>query len=157
MYLCFAQNVALFVSNVEKTRFTKTKKIHTDILNGLKSLKKQRCRNGVINDFVSWWRHLLVSFLFHDLTSYYIPLHFIQIHLFIFQFGPNKNASHTRMRAHTNNAPFTCALYPGSYIANGVVQCSPLKRSAIYCGDVRREKNDRLVSVHTSVDCGDAW
>ena len=26
-------------------------------------------RDGVMNDFVSWCRHLLVSFLFHDVTS----------------------------------------------------------------------------------------
>ena len=28
---------------------------------------------GVMNDFLSWCRHLLVPFLFHDLTSLYHP------------------------------------------------------------------------------------
>ena len=34
---------------------------------------KQRCRDGVMNDFLSWSRHLLVPFLFHDLTSLHPP------------------------------------------------------------------------------------
>ena len=33
----------------------------------------QRCRDGVVSDFVSWCRHLLVSFLFHALTSLHPP------------------------------------------------------------------------------------
>ena len=32
-------------------------------------LAKQRCRDGVMNDFLSWCMHLLVPFLFQDLTS----------------------------------------------------------------------------------------
>ena len=38
---------------------------------------------------------------------------------------------------------------------NGVVQCQPWKSPTIYHRNVRREKNERSVSVHTSVDCGD--
>ena len=34
---------------------------------------KQRCRDGVMNEFVSWCRHLLVPFLFHALTSLHPP------------------------------------------------------------------------------------
>ena len=34
---------------------------------------EQRCRDGVMNEFVSWCRHLLVSFLFHALTSLHPP------------------------------------------------------------------------------------
>ena len=33
----------------------------------------QRCRDGVMNEFVSWCRHLLVSFLFHAMTSLHPP------------------------------------------------------------------------------------
>ena len=44
-----------------------------------KQNSEQRCRDGVMNEFVSWCRHLLVSFLFHALTSLYIPLHFIEM------------------------------------------------------------------------------
>ena len=40
-------------------------------------------------------------------------------------------------------------------IAYGVVQCLPLKSPTIYRRILRREKNDRLVSVHTSIDCGE--
>ena len=32
-----------------------------------------RCRDGVINDFLSWCRHLLVPFLFHEVTSLHPP------------------------------------------------------------------------------------
>ena len=39
----------------------------------MKCVKKQRCRDGVMNDFVSWCRNLLVSFLFHDVTSLHPP------------------------------------------------------------------------------------
>ena len=41
-------------------------------------IEKQRWRDGVINDILSQSRHLLVPFLFHDVTSLasYIPLHF---------------------------------------------------------------------------------
>ena len=40
---------------------------------------------------------------------------------------------------------------------NGVVQCQPWKTPTIYHRNVWREKNERSVSVHTSVDCGDVW
>ena len=43
-----------------------------------KQNSEQRCRDGVMNEFVSWCRHLLVSFLFHALTSLH-PLHFIEM------------------------------------------------------------------------------
>ena len=33
----------------------------------------QRCRDGVMNEFVSWCRHLLVPFLFHAMTSLHPP------------------------------------------------------------------------------------
>ena len=32
-------------------------------------IKKQRCRDGVINDFLSRYRHVLVPLLFHEVTS----------------------------------------------------------------------------------------
>ena len=38
-----------------------------------KQNSEQRCRDGVMNEFVSWCRHLLVSFLFHALTSLHPP------------------------------------------------------------------------------------
>ena len=38
-----------------------------------KQNSEQRCRDGVTNKFVSWCRHLLVSFLFHALTSLHLP------------------------------------------------------------------------------------
>ena len=36
---------------------------------------KQRCRDGVMNEFLFWFRHPLVPFLFHEVHPY-IPLHF---------------------------------------------------------------------------------
>ena len=33
---------------------------------------KQRCRDGVMSDFVSWCRHL-VAFLFHEVTALHPP------------------------------------------------------------------------------------
>ena len=36
-------------------------------------IKKQRCRDGVINDFLSRYRHLLVLLLFHEVTSLHPP------------------------------------------------------------------------------------
>ena len=37
------------------------------------TIKKQKCRDTVINDFLSWSRHLLVPLLFHELTSLHPP------------------------------------------------------------------------------------
>ena len=39
---------------------------------------KQRCRDGVMSDFVSWCRHL-VPFFFMKCSPIYIPLHFIEM------------------------------------------------------------------------------
>ena len=36
-------------------------------------IEKQRCRDGVINDFLSQYRHLLVPLLYHDVTSLHPP------------------------------------------------------------------------------------
>ena len=36
-------------------------------------LLKNRCRDGVINDFLSRYRHLLVLLLFHEVTSLHPP------------------------------------------------------------------------------------
>ena len=44
-----------------------------------------------------------------------------------------------------------------AHVCYGVVQCLPMKSPTIYRRNVRREKNDRLVSVHTSIDCGEVW
>ena len=38
-----------------------------------KQNSEQRCRDGVMNEFVSWCRHLLVSFLFHAVISLHPP------------------------------------------------------------------------------------
>ena len=37
------------------------------------TIEKQRCRDRVINDFLSWSRHLLVHLLFHEVTSLHPP------------------------------------------------------------------------------------
>ena len=111
-----------------------------------------------MNEFVSLGRHLLVSF-FRALTSLHPPsfhrndfstcsTHFS----FILGQSPNKNDlrrararkqthAHADMHAHVD----------------GVVQCQPWKSPTIYRRNVRREKNERSVSVHTYVDCGDVW
>ena len=36
-------------------------------------IKTQRCRDGVINDFLSRYRHLLVPLLFHEVASLHPP------------------------------------------------------------------------------------
>ena len=117
-----------------------------------------------MNEFVSWCRHLLVSFLFHALTSLH-PLHFIEM---IFPLVPlifhslwckaprcflcavRTHVDFMHAHAHAEN------LHVHAHV-NGVVQCQPWKSPTIYHRNVRREKNERSVSVHTSVDCGDVW
>ena len=37
------------------------------------TIEKQRCRDRVINDFLSWSRHLLVPLLFQEVTSLHPP------------------------------------------------------------------------------------
>ena len=63
--------------------------------------KKQRCRDGVINDFLSRYRHLLVvPLLFHEVTSLHPPSFqrndFSTCSTYFFHFGqsPNKNEMH---------------------------------------------------------------
>ena len=113
-----------------------------------------------MSDFVSWCRHLLVPFFFIKWHPY-IPLHFIEM-IFslvplifhsliwgIFVFAPRaRRLMHAH--AHADNAPLLRTCY-------GVVQCLPVKSPTIYSRNLRREKNDRLVSVHTSIDYGDIW
>ena len=114
--------------------------------NTLWSWKKQRCRDGVMNEFVSWCRHLLVSFLFHALTSLHPPSNDYSTCSTHFSWAkPQQKCCactyllSTRMRTRTCvNA--SCSVCRG-------------KSPTIYH---RREKSDRSVSVHTSVDCGDA-
>ena len=111
-----------------------------------------------MNEFVSWCRHLL----FHALTSLH-PLSFhrndfstCSTHFsFILGQSPNKNWRRAHLNfmhehAHADN------LHVHAHV-NVVVQCQPGKSPTIYHRNVRREKNERSVSVHTSVDCGDVW
>ena len=107
-----------------------------------------------MNEFVSWCRHLLVSFLFHALTSLH-PLLFhrndfstCSTHFsFILVQSPKMFSLRS---AHAEN------LHVHAHV-NCVVQCQPWKSPTIYHRNVWREKNERSVSVHTSVDCGDVW
>ena len=126
-----------------------------------------------MNEFVSWCRHLLVSFLFHVLTSLHPPsfhrnefstcsTHFS----FILVQSPKMfslrrlyaracaRGEPTRARrfmhahAHADNAPLlrTCNVRA----CYGVVQRLPMKSPTIYRRNLRREKNDRLVCTPPS-------
>ena len=63
-------------------------------------IKKQRCRDGVINDFLSRYRHVLVPLLFHEVTSLHPPSFqrndFSTCSTCFFHLGkiPNKNEMH---------------------------------------------------------------
>ena len=117
-----------------------------------------------MNEFVSWCRHLLVSFLFHALTSLHIPLHFIEMifstcstHFSIILVQSSEMFSLRRvhvdfMHAHAHSEN----LHVHAHV-NGVVQCQPWKSPTISHRNVRQEKNERSVSVHTSIDSGDVW
>ena len=56
LFMCYAA-VLLFVGTGDA------------ILVYVYTIEKQRCRDGVINDFLSWSRHLLVPLLFHEVAS----------------------------------------------------------------------------------------
>ena len=64
-------------------------------------------------------------------------------------------APRARRFMHADNAPLlrTC----NARVCYGVVQCLPVKSPTIYRRNLRREKNDRLVSVHISIDSGYVW
>ena len=62
LFMCYAA-VLLFVGTGDAILRT---------LVNVYTIEKQRCRDRVINDFLSWSRHLLVPLLFHEVTS----LHF---------------------------------------------------------------------------------
>ena len=112
-----------------------------------------------MNEFVSWCRHLLVSFLFHALPSLHPPsFHRNDFSTcstnfsFILVQSPEM---FSLCRAHID---FMHAenLHVHAHV-NGVVQCQPWKSPTIYHRNVRREKNECSVSVHTFVNCGDVW
>ena len=80
------------------------------------SWKKQRCRDGVMSDFMSCCRHLLVPSFFHEVTSLHPPsFHrndFIP-HIFLLGQSPNKNAS--REHVYTRYAcACACGQHPPS-------------------------------------------
>ena len=92
-----------------------------------------------MNEFVSWYKHLLVSFLFHTLTSLHPPsfhrndfstcsTHFS----FILVQSPEMfslrraHVDFMHAHAHAENAH-----------VNGVVQCQPWKSPTIYHRNVR--------------------
>ena len=58
LFTCYAA-VLLFVGTGDAILRT-----HVNVY----TIEKQRCRDGVINDFLSWSRHLLVPLLFHEVT-----------------------------------------------------------------------------------------
>ena len=62
-------------------------------------------------------------------------------------------APRLRRFMHADNAPLlrTC----NARACYGVVQCLPVKSPTIYRRNLRREKNDRLLSMYTSIDYGD--
>ena len=114
-----------------------------------------------MNEFVSWCRHLLVSFLFHALTS--PSLHRPSFHRndfstcsthFSFILVSLRRAHVDFMHAHAHAENLHVRVH--AYV-NGVVQYQPWKSPTVYHRNVRRENNERSVSVHTSVDCGDVW
>ena len=121
------------------------------------SWKKQRCRDGVMSGYVSWCRHLLVPFF---LTSLHPPsFHRNDFSTCSAHFSFWGEAPTKKRRARARR--LTCArgqLPPFSRVTRThVVQCLPVKSPTIYRSNLRREKNDRLVSVHTSIDCGEVW
>ena len=63
LFMCYAA-VLLFVGTGDAILKT---------LVNVYTIEKQRCRDRVINDFLSWSRHLLVPLLFHEVTSLHPP------------------------------------------------------------------------------------
>ena len=98
-------------------------------------IKKQRCRDGVINDFLSRYRHVLVPLLFHEVTSLH-PLHFremifpfVPLTFFIWGKGPikmrcmdsNRKGDYRTQVSYNYNASLT--LMQGEYEAsNGLIR-----------------------------------
>ena len=115
---------------------------------------------------MNWCRRLLVSFLFHALTSLHPPsflrndfstcsthFSFILVQSPKMFYLRSAHVDFMHAHAHAENL-HDVYIYMHAHV-NGVVQCQPWKSPTIYHMNVRREKNERSVSVHTSVDCGD--
>ena len=100
-----------------------------------------------MNDFLSWYRHLLISFLFHDLTSLY-PLSFhgndcstCSTHFSLLGKAPTKRSAtprrvHARLcacaLAHTDYARARAHEPIRDHAENGVVYCSSVKNRTVY-------------------------
>ena len=55
--------------------------------------------------------------------------------------------------AHADNAPFYARVILNARVMASFM-CLPMKNPTIYRRNLRGEKNDRLVSVYTSIDYG---
>ena len=66
LHLCFSLKLPVHIYKC----YDLSSKLHPSIAH------KQRCRDGVFNDFLPQSRHLLVPLLFHDITGlgYIIPV-----------------------------------------------------------------------------------
>ena len=72
LHLCFFQDLNPFYLDIIKYDGFFPLHSYNYIIKKQQFRAKQRCRDGV-NDFLSWCRHLLVPFLFHDVTSLHPP------------------------------------------------------------------------------------
>ena len=72
LHLCFFQDLNPFYVGIWISLSMMVFSLCIAIIKKQQFRAKQRCRDGVI-DFLSWCRHLLVPFLFHDVTSLHPP------------------------------------------------------------------------------------
>ena len=114
---------------------------------------EQRCRDGVMNEFVSLCRHLLVSFLFHEVTSLHPPsfhrndfstcsTHFS----FILVQSPKVYFAQRSRRLHAR----ACARGEPTRARTRRAQCQPWKTAYGRSWGTARE---RSVSVHARCPC----
>ena len=66
-------HTSLFVVCLCKHTFSYKKVSIVSKINRYITRKKQRCRDGVMNEFLFWCRHPLVPLLFHEVTSLHPP------------------------------------------------------------------------------------
>ena len=159
LHLCFALTYCLFVcyeciSQSKQHNILTSNCLHENVCCGLG--RNKDVGMGLWVTLCLGVGILFLSFSWSDSPTSPFIWFFHLFHSFFIlgQTYAGQDIDFTHAHAQADNTPFYARVHAHVY---GIVQCLPVKSPTIYRRNLRREKNDRLVSVHTSIDYGNVW